>query len=949
MKVMDVDMNDQDCTIELVTPSKKKLKQGRLPFKTLSSVESTNTVSNKKRKLNSPSTTRSPKVVKITTKENSKKDVTNDIREIEYDDIHIIESKSEEKEDEAVSDKDTKASFSKLAEKKQIKQRPLTKFLQKTYKKQDSNTEELANTENKSENNENTEKPMEMEDLVSKSNEEQSNENDKARVNEFEKLDLKDKSSDTQKENGIDDNTSKNSDTDSDTPSLSSEDEEEDEEEVNEKSDDESDEKDKLNDSLTSKDAMKCAVVKVKKLTPRQIEKHLASVKRRERMQHLKMEKEKKRLEERESRKREKQLKRKEREEKERAEKEQKRKEKEQKELKRQIEIEQKQKEKEAKEEDRRKREEAKEEERKRKEEERLEAERKKQKAASNFASFFVAKKQENKSAEEEHIKIQNFMPFEIKADMRIAPLCRRNLSESEKSELDKVCAGESVRCQLYLEEIKSGSRAIRTFGRTWPAESKDDVILIDDDEEDNSNVIDQKNSSVSLGRAKLLMFRENRRPAYRGTWRKKSESITARRPFAKDTKWFDYDIDSDDEWEEEEPGESLKGSDDEKDEENTDDNEYDVDNEFMVPHGYLSDEEAQPDEEETEDMSPETQKVKLKILGEQFEEERKTKTARIKPKVIGCIWQGPLHEFPESTIEYLKQFLSDRQAWIREIPITLCAPKETENQNVQDIGTPSRSEKGSSKKTRVPNEAIPDLIRLVHGNTHARRFLVKEFIAFWSKQGEANDSQLSKISVLRKINEIGKWIACPEEGPMYLKNCWYVSEEIRSRYGSEAAIPNRWTYIFPPKRKSEVAVDVVERIEKDDKEKDKDKEKEKDKEKKRIPLITAFTKKMTQEEMQKQLSTKKLTPAHSKPPKRVPLISVGRGEQFPKSSRINLFPKTSKNLDNCENSDDEIMIIESVADVNCISEGNNENPESEEKDSYKDKPENVTTTESPT
>lgn len=48
---------------------------------------------------------------------------------------------------------------------------------------------------------------------------------------------------------------------------------------------------------------------------------------------------------------------------------------------------------------------------------------------------------------------------------------------------------------------------------------------------------------------------------------------------------WFDYEIDSDDEWEEEEPGESLKGSDDE-DEENPEENEYDVDNEFMVPHG---------------------------------------------------------------------------------------------------------------------------------------------------------------------------------------------------------------------------------------------------------------------------------------------------------------------------------------------------------------------------
>jgi chromatin assembly factor 1 subunit A len=45
--------------------------------------------------------------------------------------------------------------------------------------------------------------------------------------------------------------------------------------------------------------------------------------------------------------------------------------------------------------------------------------------------------------------------------------------------------------------------------------------------------------------------------------------------------KLFDYEVDSDDEWEEEEPGESLHGSDDEKDKESEDD--YEVDNEFMV------------------------------------------------------------------------------------------------------------------------------------------------------------------------------------------------------------------------------------------------------------------------------------------------------------------------------------------------------------------------------
>jgi Chromatin assembly factor 1 subunit A. len=58
---------------------------------------------------------------------------------------------------------------------------------------------------------------------------------------------------------------------------------------------------------------------------------------------------------------------------------------------------------------------------------------------------------------------------------------------------------------------------------------------------------------------------------------------------------FFDYEVDSDDEWEEEEPGESLHGSDDEKESED----EYEVDNEFFVPHGYLSDEETVGEKDE--------------------------------------------------------------------------------------------------------------------------------------------------------------------------------------------------------------------------------------------------------------------------------------------------------------------------------------------------------------
>lgn len=40
----------------------------------------------------------------------------------------------------------------------------------------------------------------------------------------------------------------------------------------------------------------------------------------------------------------------------------------------------------------------------------------------------------------------------------------------------------------------------------------------------------------MKLYRAKFLKFKENRRPAYYGTWRKKSQKLGPRRPFVQDT-----------------------------------------------------------------------------------------------------------------------------------------------------------------------------------------------------------------------------------------------------------------------------------------------------------------------------------------------------------------------------------------------------------------------------
>ncbi|XP_012282011.1 chromatin assembly factor 1 subunit A [Orussus abietinus] len=942
MKIMDVSMKEEDCTIVQVTPPKtKKLKQARLPFKMISSIESSNSTSNKKRKFSSPSPTqcRSPKLVKINTKENSSDKIKKsepDVSEVnrtesEEDNkalndtkvTEVVDKSKEENEKRRSGSSKVKDVKSKKSDVKESMQHgALNRFLKKTDEKDDgvdtlsksTITSKCASTVSDDDENKSDGEILHIEgvqdDSIELITESES-------IHE-ESLSVADKSSPIGSEQEV-------SEVHQEVTVLSSDDE-------LDKSCNESDVKNtptsQANINKTPK-RNRTSFTKEKKLTPKQLEKRQEIAKRREEKERLKMEKDKKREEERESRKREKEEKRKEREEKERLEKEQKRKEKELKEMKKQMEIEQKQKEKEAKEEDRRKREEAKEEEKRRKEEEKLEAERKKQKVASTFVSFFVPKKLEAKPTLEEEavVKVSNFMPFEVKADMRVAPVTRRKLSKEDRSKFDELCneGNELTKLELYLAEIKSKTRQTLKCGKTWPAEAKDDVIIIDEEDDDTSNIVDQNTLTIDKHRPKLLTFTENRRPPYWGTWRKKSNRISARRPFTRDTKWFDYDVDSDEEWEEEEPGESLRGSDDERDDENADDDEYDVDNEFMVPHGYLSDEEAKADEEDSEDMSPETQKVKLKLLGEEFEAERNEKTAKIKPKVIGCIWQDAEGRYPKNTTSHVVQFLTAHQVWVRELPVVLRPAAGNENQTGLEGDALSQKQPGSSgpKKKKVPEEAMPDLIRLIHGNTHGRGFLVKEFMTFWNKKNKPGEQQISKASLLQKIREIGRWMACPEQGPLHLKACWYVSEDARKEYGLEdITIPNRWSYILTPKRRSEVEVP-----EKHEKEKD-------DKEKKRIPLITQFTKKVSQDdrkrpnlEMQPRVVLTKLIPTQAKPPKRATLISVARGENFPKTSTDNTIMKfittcspSNKTVDKVptvQDDSDEVMILDEIKNVN--------------------------------
>ncbi|CAJ1966857.1 unnamed protein product [Cylindrotheca closterium] len=112
----------------------------------------------------------------------------------------------------------------------------------------------------------------------------------------------------------------------------------------------------------------------------------------------------------------------------------------------------------------------------------------------------------------------------------------------------------------------------------------------------------EQRKVTVS-NRYRFLSFHEDCRPAYHGTWTKSSNIVTGRTPFGKDTKYLDYDYDSEGEWEEgdDEIGEDIEDEEKSKGEEDDDEGDariYDYEDGFCISDDRYLDSEDEVDDE---------------------------------------------------------------------------------------------------------------------------------------------------------------------------------------------------------------------------------------------------------------------------------------------------------------------------------------------------------------
>lgn len=260
----------------------------------------------------------------------------------------------------------------------------------------------------------------------------------------------------------------------------------------------------------------------------------------------------------------------------------------------------------------------------KEKQEEMLAKKRKEELAAKKFGSFF---QKQCPSVPTTPIAVESstedkpvFLPFQLKPNQTLTPIVQSFV----KDRFLTPCFDSDINSQdepmnnLYLAQLKGRIIVPHKTGRKIRINRDSDLDIIEDGKE------------LRIG--KLLQFHDNVRPAWFGTWTKKSKNVSGRKPFAQDSKFLNYEVDSDEEWDEGGPGESLDGSDAEPDDPEDD---YDIDNEFMVPHGYLSGSEEEGELAEGTGAGDDADKFREKEMLAR----KRLRVKLLKPVVIGPLW----------------------------------------------------------------------------------------------------------------------------------------------------------------------------------------------------------------------------------------------------------------------------------------------------------------------
>lgn len=293
------------------------------------------------------------------------------------------------------------------------------------------------------------------------------------------------------------------------------------------------------------------------------------------------------------------------------------------------------------------------------------------------------------------------------------------------------------------------------------------------------------------LIKRKLLQFAKSNRPAYYGTWRKKSAVVRPKCPLKMDPD-LDYEIDSDDEWEEEDPGESLsdceKDNDEvmEEDSKITDDEEEDS---FVVPDGYLSDNEGIQIESLLDDKDddasslppshcPEVEEFRT-LLRQQKVLNNLTEQAlrKSQPLVISDL----THEKAELlTAGDLKGTSKVEQLCLQVLSMRICPGGSVADAPVDDssFATAEETNQLNVKSSPAAGSAIldtdlPEIVGVIRSNRDGINKLVELL--------HQKFPSVSKIQLNRKVREISDFV----------DNHWQVKKEVLAYLGLNSSPEN--------------------------------------------------------------------------------------------------------------------------------------------------------------
>ncbi|MXQ83870.1 hypothetical protein E5288_WYG002274 [Bos mutus] len=415
------------------------------------------------------------------------------------------------------------------------------------------------------------------------------------------------------------------------------------------------------------------------------------------------------------------------------------------------------------------------EEKRKKEEEKRLREEEKRIKAEKAEITRFFQKPKTPQAPKTLAGSCGKFAPFEIKEHMVLAPRCRTAFDQDLCDQLDQLLQQQSSEFS-FLQDLKS-RRPLRS-GPTVVSNrntdlSNSDVVIVE------SSKVDGVPERRKFGRMKLLQFSENHRPAYWGTWNKKTTVIRPRDPWAQDRDLLDYEVDSDEEWEEEEPGESLSHS----------------EGVSMAGAGKfrvcaLTCQEC---------ADPENHKVRQKLKAKEWDEFlAKGKRFRIlQPVKIGCIWAAD--KDGGADLKVLQQFTA---CLLETVP-----PEEEQ--------TPK-----ASKREKRDQQILAQLLPLLHGNVNGSKVIIREFQECCRRgllsrdAGSPEDSAASPPSpgpARPQTPTASEDVAVPSkarlkriisENSVYEKRpdfrmCWYVHPQVLKSFAQEhLPVPCQWSYV---------------------------------------------------------------------------------------------------------------------------------------------------------